>query len=649
MPRPVLGAALTALLLALASTATAAPSAGPAFRSCGSQAAGRTQCARVVVPVDRNAPDAGEIRLAIRRSQAGRTRVVPRREAVLFLAGGPGEAATPVHGQVLGLLRPLLRTRDLLTVDSRGTGRSSDLIVCPELGQGLRELRDPSSVASCARRLGGAADRYATSDVVADLEAVRAAAGYDRLLLVGVSYGTYAAQRYAAAHPDRVSGLVLDSPVDAAADDPFGLATARAGSRLLAQACASRACAGVTADPRGDLTRLQQRLPIQARVDDGRGRRVATTIGGDVLLQLIGLGDFEPLLRGPLPGAIRRAATGDPAPLVRLAREDGLLDGLDDDTDPSEVTAPAAHLSTGTMIATLCRDAAFPWTTETAPGAARLAAGRAALAATSDADRGGYSPDAVFDAGVAPSCAWWPSAPERPAVGPLPAVPTLILSGREDARTPTETAARIAGRTPGAQLLVVPGAGHSLLAAERRCVQRALARFAAGGGALDSCPSARPPRAARLPPASARELGRTPRARARAVARLTTADAAVAVVRRLILSLDLEDLLSDQPLPSLRVAGLRSGYARMGRDAVLLRRYGYVPGTAVSGDVGDGRTTVVRVRGRGLRAGSYRIPNPLNDPESLLEAMGIDPEAVELLEPSSVRAIERLTGPSRRR
>ena len=40
--------------------------------------------------------------------------------------------------------------------------------------------------------------------------------------------------------------------------------------------------------------------------------------------------------------------------------------------------------------------------------------------------------------------------PEPVAVPALPEVPTLILSGREDSRTPTEVARAIAGRMPKA-------------------------------------------------------------------------------------------------------------------------------------------------------------------------------------------------------
>ena len=54
---------------------------------------------------------------------------------------------------------------------------------------------------------------YSTTATVADLDAVRKALGVERIGMLGISYGTYVAERYARAHPDHVSRLVLDSVV----------------------------------------------------------------------------------------------------------------------------------------------------------------------------------------------------------------------------------------------------------------------------------------------------------------------------------------------------------------------------------------------------------------------------------------------------
>jgi pimeloyl-ACP methyl ester carboxylesterase len=622
--RPLLVAVLGALALWPAGSASAAGYA------CGDQGVGRTRCTRVAVPVDRTGAVEGRVGLSVRTIQAGQRRRKVRREAVLFLAGGPGQAATSFAAELVPELRPLLRRRDLVTVDTRGTGRSTDLIVCPEVETtAFTGISSPEAVRSCARRLGPAAHRYGTTDVVEDLEAVRIAGGYDRLLLVGVSYGTYTAQRYAAAHPDRVSGLVLDSAVDVTGDDPYSLATYRAVPQSLSAVCRRDACRGVTRTPRADLTRLRARLPIAAAVDGGEGRRVPTTVDATALLTLIQTGDIDPIVRGALPSVLRRAAEGDAAPLARMARETGLLPLPGDDEDPAQGVANAAAISTGSYIATLCRDVRLPWTAATPVGEARRAAALAALSARSDRARGGWSAASLLDLTPGGLCAEWPAATDAAPVGPAPDVPTLVLSGRDDTRTSPEEARRVARRNPGTQLLSVPGQGHSVLGSGRGCVQGALKAFAKGRP-VGRCRLPRAaPTVAPLPPRSAAELGRTGADRARAVGTATVVDAVRTLAMRVASEDDGLTISFEEPEP-IRVAGLRSGHAILGGEGGLtLKRMGFVPDTAVTTRGGNGKTIRVRVDGRGLRPGVYTVPDPLRSGEALLEALGLDPSLLE--------------------
>lgn len=657
MHRPASGVtrrtiALLLLLIAALGVAPAVASAASSsatrstaqFRNCGTRALDPTQCAGVRVPLDRSGVVSGDVRLAVRRVQVGRSRVAKRSQAVVFLAGGPGQASTPLLSDVAPLLKPFLTHRDLVTIDTRGTGRASDLVVCPEV-EALTDTVgvDPRTLASCARRLGPAAPLYGTSDVIADIEAVRQAAGYEKLLLVGVSYGTYTAQRYAAAYPDRVSGLVLDSPVDVVGYDPFSLASFRALPRVMEQACRSRACAGVTGAPRQDLARAIARTPIAVRVDGGRGKRVTTTIREDTLSTLVSLGDFDPLLRAAAPSLIRRTAEGDAQPLARLARELGLIARPDDDTDPSTLAGTAGALSTGIYVATTCRDTAYPWTDATPLGAERLTIARAAVSAVPAAQRAGFGTAAIVDPWPVSACASWPTAPERVAVPTLPEVPTLVLSGREDSRTPTEVARVIAGRMPKSTLAVVPGVGHSVITSGSRCVKRVLRTYAAGT-AVPRCPSTAAPQAAPLPPRSATELGRNGRVRAARVARHTVDDAARTVLLRMAQSFNLVSLLSDEESEPVRVAGLRSGSAVLTDETLRLQRYGYVPGTSVTGVLTDAKYVTVRVAGRGLRAGRYRVTNPIASDDALRSALGFDENEITIeLSARTRAAIERAT------
>ena len=80
---------------------------------------------------------------------------------------------------------------------------------------GASDLTPPpaAAVTDCAEAIGDERKFFTTADTVEDLDALRRALGERKIALDGTSYGTYVAQRYALAHPDNVSRLILDSVV----------------------------------------------------------------------------------------------------------------------------------------------------------------------------------------------------------------------------------------------------------------------------------------------------------------------------------------------------------------------------------------------------------------------------------------------------
>lgn len=112
----------------------------------------------------------------------------------LFVAnGGPGFDHAYLH--VSDVWDRLAETRPVVFWDQRGNGRS------PELQPGQ----------SCTM-----------ADQIADLEALRAHLGYEKIDLLGHSFGGMLAMAYAARHPERIAHLVLcDSGAPKFADTQF--------------------------------------------------------------------------------------------------------------------------------------------------------------------------------------------------------------------------------------------------------------------------------------------------------------------------------------------------------------------------------------------------------------------------------------------
>ena len=226
-------------------------------------------------PATERAP--GTVGLNIERLQAG---AVPTRTAVIGLAGGPGQAALPLAAGMAKEMAPALGSRDLLVFDQRGTGSSGPL-ACPAL-EGSAEVFGAIGQAfeRCALQIGAARGSYTTQESVADIEAIRQAAGYEKLVLFGVSYGTKVALEYAERYPQNVESLVLDSVVPPERDDPFSVGMFQAMKPVFEELCSAHACAGITSNPLGDIARLAatlQKHALNGYVYDGSGHRHRST------------------------------------------------------------------------------------------------------------------------------------------------------------------------------------------------------------------------------------------------------------------------------------------------------------------------------------------------------------------------------------
>jgi proline iminopeptidase len=105
---------------------------------------------------------------------------------VVVVHGGP----VLEHGYLLPHLEPLARSNELIFFDQRLSGRSAGTV-------------DSASV------------RLET--FVADIEALRRSLGFQRIHLLGHSWGGLLAMRYAIAHSEHLSSLILVSPMSASA------------------------------------------------------------------------------------------------------------------------------------------------------------------------------------------------------------------------------------------------------------------------------------------------------------------------------------------------------------------------------------------------------------------------------------------------
>ena len=587
-------ALVVALGCALAWAGAAGAEASP-LRRCAP--ARRLLCGRISVPVARDGAVPGRISLAVRLLPARGRRL----GTILFLAGGPGQAAIPTIPDLvaprLSPLAPLLGHRDLLVFDQRGTGQSG-LLRCPALEVSKSFDANPEQ-AECAQRLGPRRDYYQSRDSADDIEAVRAALRIPRLSLVGVSYGTKVALEYARRYPQHVQRLVLDSVVGLR-PDPFSLQTLNAVARVLRDICQG-GCRAINPDPAADLQALVTSLhagPLLGYLVGTDGRRHDARLERLPLLNLVVTGDLgPPTIFAELPGALRAWRQGDPAPLLRLSRLALAVSISDNPRD----------LSAALNSATLCAEAPEPWS-PTSPPDARLTQARGAAAALGDAAFAPFDSQTAFEA-VISGCLTWPrpGRPPEDESGPLPPVPSLLLDGVDDLRTPLEGAQDVAAALPRAHLVSVAATGHSTLTTDLTgCAGRAMIRFflgrptgRCGRGQRLLGPTPTPPaslEAVRPAPGLAGPVGRTLCAVAS-----TLGDARVHAI----------DPFYEGRFPARHVArepALRSGAMTLRlsgrRIAVAMHHFSYVPGVAITGSLRGG---TLLVQGPAAASGSLRV------------------------------------------
>ena len=424
---------LLLLVLLVASASASAQPLHPCVVGADSLAA---RCGSVTVPEVRGRPDGRVLDLAVIVVPAESATSAP--EPLFVLAGGPGQTGAELVDAVVGPLAAVHRTRDVVFVDPRGSGGSNPL-VCPGPPAGLvgYGAEADGHWSACLGALATHADlrHYATADLADDVEAVRAALGYDRVHLFGGSYGTRVAQAVLRRHPERVRSAVLWAVAPPGYRIPLdgGLAVQAALDRLFA-ACAADADCG-PAYPRlaerfdALLVRLME-TPVDGPGADGDPLRIDADLFAQCLLAL--LTDARQLRA--IPRLVDQAARGDWRTVAAIA---------------SQVVAGAAESPEGLYLSVVC--------SEDVRGAdpARLGAFHGPL--------GDLLRASAED--LAYRCARWPAtALGAEALRPLRTdVPVLLLSGEADPATPPDGARQLAASLANARAAEVPATSHGPL------------------------------------------------------------------------------------------------------------------------------------------------------------------------------------------
>ncbi|HKX40536.1 MAG TPA: alpha/beta hydrolase [Burkholderiaceae bacterium] len=415
------------------------------------------QCGVVQRALDPARPEGPKIDVHYVVAPAMARRKLP--DPVFVLAGGPGQSAIQIAPQMLALLYRLNNRRDIVFVDQRGIGRSAPLECEDPQREALADQADPDLqlklLMQCKSRLltlpyikqESDLGFFTTTLAMQDLDAVRRQLGAARIDLVGASYGTRAGLEYLRAFPDAVRRVVLDgvAPPDMALPASFSTDGQAAFDALLAACDGDAACRRDHPTLRADWAALLKSLPKQVSAPHPlTGKPETFTLTREMLLGAVRGPLYGPALAAALPAAIDDAAHG---------RYDGIV-GL----GAVLSSRKGVKLAMGMHFSVVCA--------EDVP----------LLADSRDRPGADFSHD--FAAMYQRLCSAWPrgSVPAEFYTIATSRAPVLLLSGGLDPATPPRHGERVARALgPAAQHVVVPNAGHGVMAIG--CMRDVIYRF----------------------------------------------------------------------------------------------------------------------------------------------------------------------------
>jgi pimeloyl-ACP methyl ester carboxylesterase len=312
---------LAVLLLSACSSGASTPTApGVELTDCQLSMPGTSQrvdarCGKLAVYENRAAANGRQIELNIAVVPAISRNPAP--DPLIFLAGGPGEAATQSFVAVAGAFQKILTKRDIILVDQRGTGDSNPL-QCQvsdseeETGETTNEF-----LKSCLSKLDADPRFYTTTIAMEDLDQVRAALGIEEINLYGASYGTRAALVYLRLHPEHVRTIILDgvAPPNWTLGPSVAEDAQRALDRIFERCSSEAACKTAFPDFKNEFTTLLQKLAskdIEVSLDDPTTGEPATiTLSYEGFASTIQSMSYTPETVALIPLAVHAAYSRD--------------------------------------------------------------------------------------------------------------------------------------------------------------------------------------------------------------------------------------------------------------------------------------------------------------------------------------------------
>ncbi|MEO3737765.1 alpha/beta hydrolase [Shewanella baltica] len=464
---------VSALMLAMASTATWASD----VKSQQTQAADiarnmanntdtcyvegvsdRLNCGFVTVPENPNKPDGKQIQVHYVVLPAVKN--VNHEEALLAIAGGPGQSAIDNAAGFDAMLSKVRQQRDILLIDQRGTGRSN-LLTCDEGAQSPLSFDDDNAdtlaeTQKCLAKIDADVTQYGSLNAIKDFEAVRQHLGYKKLHIYGISYGTRMAQLYMRLYPAHLATVTLDGIVPMQQSVLEIGASIDRGFDLLFKDCQeTTACHAQFPELKAEFDQVAASLakaPVMENVyDPVTGEKTMLTMTRGKFYGSIRMALYQANVRALVPHAIHQAAKHNFQPILGLY----------------SLTIDNAGMAMGMHASVVCGEDMHRITPAMREQAQHSFMGKTMLE------------------GLEATCEVW----KVPAVDdsfsePISSdIPTLLLSGEIDPATPPSWGELAMEKLTNAKHFVAPYATHGV--AYQSCANNLIADLVRSGSVKD--------------------------------------------------------------------------------------------------------------------------------------------------------------------
>jgi len=396
----------------------------------------QVQCGTLVVP--ENYAKADGVKIAINFVVLPAIDNSKDKQPLMFLAGGPGQAATELASHIYRGFNEIRKTRDLLLIDQRGTGKSSPLQCDDPLEldpyTSVPEDFSITDIEQCLSQLSGELSQYNSENAIRDFDAVRAALGHPQVHIYGGSYGTRAGLVYMRLFPESLKSVTLDSvgPIEVPIG-LFGKSAEQSFVKLLDNCQNDLICAKQYPKLAQEFAELSAKLalaPVTVEIAHPRlGTNTAFTISHDKFISTLQMQLYSMQTRSLVPLLIHQAYVGDYKPLAGLiAQSEGGM-----------------GIYIGLHFNIVCNED-FP----------KISASMRAA----DADNN-FAQDMSL-AMVAKACSVWPTyQPSSDFYQSVSAdIPTLILSGALDPVTPPSNGEKSHAHLPNSHHIIAKNNAH---------------------------------------------------------------------------------------------------------------------------------------------------------------------------------------------